>query len=202
MAHYFLWTYPKNADIFASRFRVCEKYARGTNLWKWIIRIQSLKARKIVWFDELDDPEGDVVILTVDGIDFRIWEIKHPELNMDNRNCSHKHGKSCSVKYELGVALSNSKLVWINGPFRGSREDKRIFHEDGLREKMGDGKLAIADKAYNSADPRDRAKLAVPNDLDSKEVKNFKAARVAVTRRSMGGLRNSLFWLTGFGTGI
>ena len=36
IAHYFLWTYPKNAKILASRFGICEKYARGEDLWRWI----------------------------------------------------------------------------------------------------------------------------------------------------------------------
>ena len=33
-AHYFLWEYPKNASSLASRFQICERYARGEPLWK------------------------------------------------------------------------------------------------------------------------------------------------------------------------
>jgi hypothetical protein len=42
MAHYFLWTYPKNAKILASQFKVCEEYARGKKLWDWVAKISAL----------------------------------------------------------------------------------------------------------------------------------------------------------------
>ena len=47
IAHYFLWTYPKNANILASRFKICEEYARGHRLWDWVAKIAALHEKKI-----------------------------------------------------------------------------------------------------------------------------------------------------------
>ena len=49
VAHFFLWTYPKNSGLIVSRFQICDKYSRGEHLWKWIRKIAALKALKIVW---------------------------------------------------------------------------------------------------------------------------------------------------------
>ena len=38
-AHFFIWTYPKNCSLMASRFGVCDKYVQGERLWKWIGKI-------------------------------------------------------------------------------------------------------------------------------------------------------------------
>ena len=37
-AHHFLWAYPKNAEVLADHLGICEKYARGEMLWKWVAR--------------------------------------------------------------------------------------------------------------------------------------------------------------------
>jgi hypothetical protein len=47
MAHHFLWTYPKNASILASRFGICTKKASGRFLWSWVKRVAALRAAKI-----------------------------------------------------------------------------------------------------------------------------------------------------------
>jgi hypothetical protein len=47
MAHHFLWTYPKNAGVLASRFGVCEKKASGRALWYWVGKVAALRAAKI-----------------------------------------------------------------------------------------------------------------------------------------------------------
>jgi hypothetical protein len=54
MAHHFLWTYPNNANLPASRFNISERYCRGEPLWRWIAKIAALKAKKIVWDPRLD----------------------------------------------------------------------------------------------------------------------------------------------------
>ena len=47
MAQHFLWAYPKNADILANTFSVCEKYARGNHLWSMIKAIAKLMGKKL-----------------------------------------------------------------------------------------------------------------------------------------------------------
>ena len=146
MAHFFLWTYPKNLRLLANRFKRCERYCRGAHLWNWVEKITCLIASTIVWKKELDDINGDIFIISVDGIDFRCWEKKHPLMNIDRRQYSKKfnHG---AVKYEIGMSLSEDKCVWVNGPFRGAQHDLTIFHE-ALRYKIQRGKLVIADRGY------------------------------------------------------
>ena len=46
LALFWLWAYPKNASLVASRFGVCKDYAGGKHLWKWIDRIAGLKWKK------------------------------------------------------------------------------------------------------------------------------------------------------------
>ena len=171
MAHNFLWTYPKNREVLASRFGVCEKYAGGQNLWEWIKKIQALKAEKIVWFDELNSQQGPIFCITVDGVDCRMND---PEKHVDKGYYSHKFNH-CAAKYELGISIFHSKLVWINGPFRGGRHDISIFREEGLRDKIQPGKMVIADGGYRCLKyPQEADMIAIPDSMDSEELYNFK----------------------------
>jgi hypothetical protein len=174
IAHHFLWTYPKNAKLLASRFGICERYVRGENLWRWIRMIAKLKAKKIVWNQSLDDPNSQIFIVTVDGTDFKVWEKKHPTLPIDKAQYSHKfnHG---ALKYEIAVDVYRSKIVWISGPHRGGKHDKTIFDE-GLKHKIRQGKKVISDRVYGSkADPGNHEKLALPNPMDNQVLANFKS---------------------------
>jgi hypothetical protein len=174
VAHFFLWTYPKNSNLLASRFRICERYARGEPLWKWIRRIAALKAKKIVWDPRLNDQNSEIFVVTIDGTDFRIWEKKHPTLPRENGQCSKKfnHG---AVKYEIAISIFTAKVVWISGPFRGGEHDMNMLRQGGLLDKIADGKLAVVDRGYTSSRPEVEAKLSLPNVHDPKEVNNFKS---------------------------
>lgn len=173
-AIHFLWTYPKNSNLLASRFHISERNSRGEPLWKWIKKVQSLKAKKIVWDSSLDDPNTQIFITTVDGTDCRIWEKKHPHLPVDKKFFSQKFNH-CGVKYEIGISVYHSKVVWINGPYRAGEHDKTVLRKpDGLKTKVKEGKLVIADAGYVSS-RADEQFLAVPNAKDPKELKNFKS---------------------------
>ena len=110
IAHFFLWTYPKNSRILANHFKRCKRYCSGAHLWNWVEKISLLKAHIIVWDKDLDDTNGDTFILSVDGIDFRCWERKHPLMNIDRRQYS-KNFNHGAVKYEVGMSLSQDKCV-------------------------------------------------------------------------------------------
>jgi hypothetical protein len=62
---------------------MCKKYCGGERLWKWVMKIGALKGAKIGWDASLDDPDTETNIITVDGTDFRTWEVKHPLYNQD-----------------------------------------------------------------------------------------------------------------------
>ena len=174
VAHFFLWTYPKNSDILASRFKLPERYMRGKNLWEWIERIQALKRIKITWNERFDDPDSEVFLVTVDGTDCRTCEKKHPTLSQDRRNCSHKF-KHAALKYEVGISVFEARVVWINGPYRGGQSDLNMLRHGGLLDKIVDGKKAIADRGYHTGVPDERRKLSLPNAYDSKVLNNFKS---------------------------
>jgi hypothetical protein len=173
MAHYWLWTYPKNSYTFASRFKVGEGYCRGEPLHRWIRRIAALKSKKIQWDPEIDNPNGPAFAMTVDGTDFRQEEKKHETMNMDVKECSVKF-KHCGCKFEIAISVFKSKVVWVNGPYRGGKGDGDIFRAN-LVHRIPDGKFVIADRGYNCKEAAYQAKLALPSATDSQELANFKA---------------------------
>eukprot|EP00536_Pseudo-nitzschia_multiseries_P006749 jgi/Psemu1/15990/gm1.15990_g len=57
-----------------------------------------------------------------------------------------------SVKYEvLGVCLKTGWIVWINGPFVGSKHDGTIFKE-GLSNLLHDNEAVEVDRDYRGDD--------------------------------------------------
>ena len=86
-AHHFLWTYPRNSRLIASMFGICERYSRGEPLWKWVQTIAAMKAKKIVWDGSLNATNTEIFVVSIDGVDFRIWEKKHPTLPVDTKWC-------------------------------------------------------------------------------------------------------------------
>eukprot|EP00536_Pseudo-nitzschia_multiseries_P013971 jgi/Psemu1/37047/gm1.37047_g len=56
-----------------------------------------------------------------------------------------------SVKYEVGVCLKTGWIVWINGPFVGSKNDETIFKE-GLSNLLHDNEAVEVDRDYRGDD--------------------------------------------------
>jgi hypothetical protein len=136
-------------------------------VWYFIEKIQQLKAEKITF----PEASSDVFILTVDGTHCWIQEPKHPTWSQDSKFYSHKYAKA-GINYELAISLTESKLIWMNGPFKAGQNDKKIFAEKGLKEKLRSlGKRGIGDGGY-SGHPDE---LSIPNPHDSKEVARFKS---------------------------
>ncbi len=94
IAHFFLWTYPKNARLTKTRFKICMRYLEGKELWYWPKKIRALKGIKIIWSPDLDSNDTKIIALTVDGVNCAAWEKKHPTLNKDPACYDHKHN-SC-----------------------------------------------------------------------------------------------------------
>lgn len=84
---------------------------------------------------------------SVDGTDIRIFEPSP----FDSRWYSHKF-RGPGVRFEIGVAVSSGRLVWVNGPFRcGDNPDINIFRS-GMKTKLRADELVVADDGYK--DPR------------------------------------------------
>ena len=92
---------------------------------------------KIVWPKEWTVENASVpgFWYSVDGVHCRTNEIMHPTLAKDSTMYSHKFNQA-GFGYEIALSLTSNSLVWMNGPFRGSKHDVRIFREDGLKEKV------------------------------------------------------------------
>jgi hypothetical protein len=186
IATHFLWAYPKNGEMLASRFGVGLRQVQGENLWRWVRMIASLKEKKIVWPAEIyNDPTGQMYIVSVDGVDFKVWEMKHPMMPIDKGGYSHKfnHG---ALKYEIAIDVYTSKVVWISGPHKAGVHDKTIFMK-GLQAKIPQGKKVVTDRVYGAkAEPNHHEKLALPNPCDNPLLANFKA-RVRSRHESFNG---------------
>ena len=183
LAHYWLWTYPKNAAITASHLHLGEKSCRGKELWKWIFRIAALKELKVVWTDSLNNPSTSIFIVTVDGTDFRTWEPKHPLFPVDCSYCSHKY-KHAALLYEIAISIFTGQVVWVSDPYPAGTHDMTIF-QTALKSKIAPGKKVIADRGYKSSE-KDEKMMATPNPYDSKEVANFKS-RARCQQESFNG---------------
>jgi hypothetical protein len=68
-------------------------------------------------------------------------------------------------KYEVGFRIiMTTDIVWVNGPFKASREDKTIFQEEGLRDALCNDKWVEANTGYQGDN-----KLKNPNILQSRK---------------------------------
>jgi hypothetical protein len=168
---YFLKVYPTEEKL-AACFKVCEKAARK---WAWIFacKIQALKAKKvscyssselhhyartlivaqIVWPETWtnDHANNDTLpsfLYSVDGVHCRINEAKHPTHAKNAKLFSHKFNQA-GVGYELAISVFHNSLVWMNGPFVGSKHDVTIFRNDGLKDRTPIGKRGIADNGIS-----------------------------------------------------
>ena len=189
IAHAYLWSYHRNSSKLAQEFKLVlnRRNAYGEPIWRWIDIIAGLCKTKIVWDKDLDDPNTERFIVSVDGVDFEIWEKKHRLFNQNKKMCSKKHN-GAGLKYEIAMSTFKSKCVWIRGPFRGGKhdisiyrgdeneEDAEIRHELGLppyealQDKIKPGKYVNADRGYQSGKG-----IAPPNPSDPKDLAKFKS---------------------------
>jgi len=135
----------------------------------WKVSRNTLKAEIIQWPD--DNFGSDEWVVAFDGVHFASEEKVHPTLPKDPAIFSYKHNCAGFV-YEFGVALAESKCVWINGPFdAGTYNDAKIFTEGGLLAKLKTTKKrGIADGGYKGYSKY----VSTPNSHDSAEVALFK----------------------------
>ena len=189
-ALYYLWTYPKNTRVFASRFDLCERLARGEPLWKWIKKIEALKDAKIVW-----PTDRRRRLKAIDCMDHKTWEKKHPTYPIDRTYFSQKT-EHAGVKYEIVTDPFQSKCLRIVGPIKCGKNDITVFREgeEGgestkdivLNEPPESRTLFIADKGYRTSERDELGLFSTPNPLDPPELKNFKT-RVRMRHETFNG---------------
>ena len=183
MSHNFIWDTPKNARTFATRWNQCERLSRGEPIWKWLKKIAALKKLKIVWDDNLDDDTTETYIVSVDTVDFLVYEKSTETLNVDRKQYSQKfnHG---ALKYEIAISIHSGKPIWISGPHRAGRNDDELFVNGGLCDKIAPGKMAVVDGVYKGAANTNKASL--PNAREPKEVRRYKS-RIRARHETFNG---------------
>ena len=176
IATHFLWAYPKNAEILPRLFGVCVPKVHGKDFWIWLKRIAELGKIKLVWrHDVYNDPNSQIIIVSVDGKDCSTWETQHPTLPIDKGVYSHKY-KHAALKYKIAIDAVESKVVRISGPWRGGESDKNIFIKVGLGALIPVGKKASTDRVYADANDKEHnAKLSYPNPSDDIKTAKLKS---------------------------
>jgi len=127
---------------------------------------------QIVWPAEWSANGDDTpcFIVTVDGMHCQIQEPHHPMQSKNPVFYSHKSNQA-GIMYEIAVSVFQNKLIWIKGPFPASKHDITIFRQKGLKNKIPQGKKAIADRGY-CGEP---ALISTPNFFDPPDLRKFKS---------------------------
>ncbi len=164
-------------------FDISPKWGRD-KVWFYVEKIQALKAQKIVW--PADNFGDDIWGPTVDGAHSWLSEPQHPTWSQDSEWYSHKFNRA-GVGYELGISISENRLVWMNGPFRAGLNDVTVFTNKGLKAKLrACGKKGIGDGGY-SGHPKE---MSTPNSHDSKQVFKFKSRALKRHEKFNGMCKN------------
>ena len=103
--------------------------------------------------------------MTVDGTHCPIQETRP----FSKKWSSHKLGKKAGLNYEIGIQISQSRVVWVNGPFPASLNDLTVFREKGLKEALPTGKRCMGDEGYTHEET-----ISTRNDFDPTELAMFK----------------------------
>lgn len=160
-----------------------------TAVWYFLCKLQALKEAVIVW---PQDWGNDTWIITVDGTHCWIKEPTHPDWSQDREFYSHKYNKA-GINYELGIAISTSRLVWMNGPFKAGTSDNKIFRKKGLKALLKSlGKKAIGDRGYNGH----HKECSTFNAHDIRSVRKFKS-RALKRHENFNGMTKRFDCLSG-----
>ena len=180
LSMFYLWVYPKNSGIMATRFRMNRKYCYGAILWHWVGKLADLFDEKVVWDDYLGDEDKSPLIGSIDCTDCKIWEkCSHHIYNIDKSLCSQKTN-SAALKYEVVLDINKSKVLSVVGPVKACEHDMNVFH---LKTKarvlqMPRGKRLIADGIYKPGkdeelNEEEKGLISIPRSTDDKGLKAF-----------------------------
>jgi len=140
--------------------------------WFFVKKLRALEAIKIVWPQDHEWGETTFII-SVDGVNFRFHEEKHPTLSKNPDIIDHK-SNSPGLSYELALDVWKSRLVWAKRKPKTKDNNRKFFVRiGGLQSKIPAGKKAITDQDYRGKEGDD--KVATPNSFDHPLLKEFKA---------------------------
>lgn len=176
IAHYFLWTYPKNMHLVSGLFDVSLRSLQGDNLWRWPKKIAALKEAKIVWHERFNDPSNEIFAFSMDGVDCHSRDKKHPTFNQDTQMASYKFNKP-AWRYLILMAINEPKVLLIDGPHKGGKHEMTIFRQGELKGKLKSipEKLTVGDSGCRTSEPDEIDLIAIPSSLDSQNLAKFKS---------------------------
>lgn len=155
----FMKIYATNSVLCALVGGVDEKTYRK---WTWIFvnAISYLEGSVILWRNRLKSDIGKTCLVTIDGTDFRIQNVKPFWRGW----YSHKfHGPG--IRYEVAICIQTGDIVWINGPFAcGVFPDITIFRS-GLIHELRRGEKVEADDGYRGEGDF----ISTPDDYENEE---------------------------------
>lgn len=100
---------------------------------------------------------------------------------------SHK-SNAAAVNYELGILIHKPQIVWVRGPTPpGLFQDATVFKQ-ALMDRLPTGRKAIGDDGYKQEDLFDH--ISTENDMDPREVAEFKANALSRHEKVNGLLKN------------
>ena len=166
MAMYFLTCYDTFDNIGSLFYKHRNEASEMT--WYYVAKVATLKSQKIVWPDDFDT----IFIASLDGTHVKTNEPRDPNMRKNPVNYSHKF-ELPGVNVEIALHLWKQQVIHFKRADAASVHDLTAFRQE-LINKVPQGKLIIADSAYTGKTEQEKAILAVPNPLDSKEVRQFK----------------------------
>jgi DDE superfamily endonuclease len=204
-AIFFLWAYPRNAGLTASRFHQCIRNCKGEPLWRWIRKIEALKQKKIKWDRSLGDPNKSTFVGTIDDTDCRMWEKRaHHNMNIDKSFYSQKLNHA-GLKYELIMHLTKPRCMAIVGPNKCAKHDMDVFRQETKQEmktSMPPGKMLIADSIFKPGKKPEHqdeiGMFALPSSADPDELRRFKSRARARHESFNGRLKHFAFLRDGY----
>ena len=118
-----------------------------------------------------------------------IVELKTEPRPFSTDHSSHKYGGKPAVNYELGIALHADKLIWLYGPTMPGAEPDLTVYRKALKHVMQQdlpNSRIIADNGY----PDEEDVISLKNDLDPREIAQFKDRALARQEKFNGLLKN------------
>ena len=154
MVQFMPWVYSKNCWILQVRSILLQRKTLTAHSFGVRVAILLPWLLKNKWQDCFDDPEAEVFLVAVDGVDCQTWEKHdHPTMLFDKKLHSHKF-KHAALKYEIARAIYLDHVVWVNGPFRWGKHNLTILCEGqednlgSLLEPIPESKFMVADRGY------------------------------------------------------
>jgi hypothetical protein len=121
----------------------CCKNTLGKWVGQWTDALAHFSEKVILWENRFRNaPDNVWCFVSVDGTDFKVCE----------PSPFHKGWKSpklegSAIKYEVAVSIYSGDIVWIHGPYKGSKNDVAVFN-DALKDMLEEGEMVEADKGY------------------------------------------------------